>query len=88
MNKLYNKNGCTNIKYIGVINKLFVGKTPINWVGVISIGDQKYVPQGSGVYHDYHPMDETTGEVKWQETYKVSAKEHEELTKQYRKFIA
>ncbi len=82
MNKLFDKNGSTTAKYIGVIDETICGRN-IHWVGVIKLGDQMYVPQGSGVYYDYHPYDPITGICDWVTTYKLKPNEHKELTKQY-----
>ncbi len=78
MNKLYNKNGCTNIRYIGTIS----GTQGMNWVGAIQIGDKIYVGQGSSVYHQYHPYDKTKFTVDWQKHIKINKEQYDELNKQ------
>lgn len=82
MNKLYDKNGSSKIKYIGVIDDKVNG-SQVTWVGVIRLGDKMYVPQGAGVYHTYHAYDSETGKIDWEKDYKISEDVYKELSKQY-----
>ncbi len=61
MNDIYDKNGKSNTRYIGLVK----GVKGSNWVGAVKIGNKIYVGSGNNIGDRYYNYNDKTYDVDW-----------------------